>query len=346
MARRFTAWQRFGLPMLAGYVAANYVFTLLFAAFHSYRYFRGMEPESFTRTRLVQTWINVLISPIELPARMIDGLIATQKIEIDLLHDALYFAFMSMHLFIAYVVFAFPVFFLVRRLMRRRYRRAAGRCVKCGYDLSGLTGPCASCGRPDDRATTTFTSTWLDRGPAPLFQLERSIGSDVPALKRIALPVLIAYALGCYAMGVGTMITFVLCLTIESKLPSEPILPLIVRVVMEWLMLPLTNAIPLIELLVGRRELHLDPIGSRYFVVILIEWMFWFFYHAIPIFYVSRWIIVARDRRQRGVCVTCSSSLAEGTDKKCAACEASESEQVPATSGSREVVDIQVENGQ
>jgi hypothetical protein len=95
---------------------------------------------------------------------------------------------------------------------------------------------------------------------------------------------------------------------------------------MDWLALPVTNAIPYIELLVGRRVIHRESFGSRYAVALMIEWMFWFFYHAIPIFYVSRWLIVARDRRQRGVCVICGGLRAAGTGQ-CLSCNPAEQEQ-------------------
>ena len=325
MARRFTAWQRLGLPMLAGYVAANYLMALLMAVINLlFPFPPEMDPDPFRRTRMVQRCISVLVSPIQTPARLITNLISIHKFDSNLLFESVASVMSLLVVLSVHVVLGLPVFFLVRRLMRRRYRRATGRCVECGYDLTGLTGPCASCARPDDRTTTTFTPSWLDRGPSPLFQFEHSISGDVPVMKRVVLPGLIAYALACYVNNASPPITCLLD-TVLGHGPNQNI-PLLVRVMVDWLTLPLTNVISLIDLVLGPLKPDIEALLTRYWFVTIIEKVVWFFYYAIPLFYVSRWLVVARDRRQRGVCVTCGCSLADGSGQ-CLSCNPTEQEQ-------------------
>ena len=56
--------------------------------------------------------------------------------------DILYFP-----LYIPFVLLALPTAFLFHRDRRRVRWSREGRCVGCGYDLSGVRGKCPECGR-------------------------------------------------------------------------------------------------------------------------------------------------------------------------------------------------------
>lgn len=50
---------------------------------------------------------------------------------------------------VTFLLSAYPLFWLYRRFTRPRRRRRNGRCVSCGYDLTGnVTGVCSECGTP------------------------------------------------------------------------------------------------------------------------------------------------------------------------------------------------------
>ena len=67
------------------------------------------------------------------------------------------------------VIFAaYPIIAFVRGPLRRRWHRAKGACLRCGYDLTGnVSGVCPECGADiGQEASTPKGSSWIAGGHA------------------------------------------------------------------------------------------------------------------------------------------------------------------------------------
>ncbi len=54
-----------------------------------------------------------------------------------------------------FLALGIPAFLMLRNDWRQRRRARIGKCRNCGYDISGITGPCPECGQTSASADPT-----------------------------------------------------------------------------------------------------------------------------------------------------------------------------------------------